>query len=1089
MNTALLSCNSCFSLLKKTTKQLTVFTLLSITFHNARAQGLAVNTTGTPALGSAMLDVSSNEKGVLIPRMTTAQRTAIIAPATSLLVFDTDLSQFAYYTGTEWTLLASGTNTWTISGTNQYSNVAGNVGIGTAAPGEKLEVAGNIRGANIYANTFLSTGPVLSNNLGAVATFNTNANAPVLVGEPSNNKGLMLGYDGSDIQGRSGVNFIFNSDLTINRYGGNVGIGTATPAEKLDINGTTKTTGFQLTTGAVNGYVLQSDAAGVGNWVNPATLPITENDPQISSALNNMIPKWNGSTLTDGIITDNGTNIGIGTAAPSAKLHVIGSVKIDAGKLPFVNTGGSVFIGDNAGVNDDLTNNNNVFVGDKAGQNNTTGDSNTFIGSNAGKSNTTGTINTALGISALDNNTTGVSNVALGRSALSGNTTGTGNVGVGTSALQFKTTGSNNTAVGTNSLISLNSGNYNVSIGAAAGNNNLTGSLNVFLGSNAGYNETGSNKLYIDNSSTSTPLIYGNFAADSLKVNGTLTINNAYTLPNTAGTVNYVLQTNGTGQANWVNPATAFNNSQWGLSGNSGTTPGTNFIGTTDAQPLILKVNNQQSGYISYASPFTTAYGYKALSASTGISNAAFGFLALAANTTGYDNYAFGDSTLSNNTSGYHNVGVGTLALYSNTTGLGNTAIGFASLQNFTGTLGVNTAIGDYAMAGSISGNNNCAMGVSALRYNTNGSDNIAIGRTAVSGTTGSFNTGIGSNALGATATNNNTAIGYDALSSGSTGANNTALGASTDYTGTGSNNTIIGYNGTGRGSNNTLLGASSSVSLNSISNATAVGYNVSLTTSNTVILGNGAAVGIGTSSPTQAMLVINGSNASNFTSYGYLNRTTPTGTYNGAAVSANYSIYASDRIAATEFNAYSDARIKNIKGITNNAEDLNTISKIEITNYSLKDVIAKGNGEYKKIIAQQVEKVYPQAVTKTTDFIPDMYKQAEIKNGFITMANTLKTGDKVKLIFESGEEIVTVTAAGASSFTVDKNKTGKVFVFGKQVNDFRTVDYEALSTLNISATQQLIKLNQQQQKIIEVLEARLQSLEQKLNCNMVIKE
>ena len=53
---------------------------------------------------------------------------------------------------------------------------------------------------------------------------------------------------------------------------------------------------------------------------------------------------------------------------------------------------------------------------------------------------------------------------------------------------------------------------------AGAGYSNITGSSNVFLGYNAGYNETGSNKLYIANTNTNTPLIYGDFSAGTLGI-------------------------------------------------------------------------------------------------------------------------------------------------------------------------------------------------------------------------------------------------------------------------------------------------------------------------------------------------------------------------------------------------------------------------------------------------------------------------------------------------------------------------------------------------------------------------------------------
>jgi len=79
----------------------------------------------------------------------------------------------------------------------------------------------------------------------------------------------------------------------------------------VSIAGNTSTTTFQMTTGATNNYVLQSDAAGNATWVNPTTLTVTEIDPQVSSVTANAVPKWNGTTLVDGIITDNGTSVNV----------------------------------------------------------------------------------------------------------------------------------------------------------------------------------------------------------------------------------------------------------------------------------------------------------------------------------------------------------------------------------------------------------------------------------------------------------------------------------------------------------------------------------------------------------------------------------------------------------------------------------------------------------------------------------------------------------------------------------------------------------------------------------------------------------
>lgn len=75
------------------------FMLLCI---NAYSQNIAINATGAAPNASAMLDITSTSSGLLIPRMTSVQRTAIAAPATGLLVYDTTTGTFWYYDGTAW---------------------------------------------------------------------------------------------------------------------------------------------------------------------------------------------------------------------------------------------------------------------------------------------------------------------------------------------------------------------------------------------------------------------------------------------------------------------------------------------------------------------------------------------------------------------------------------------------------------------------------------------------------------------------------------------------------------------------------------------------------------------------------------------------------------------------------------------------------------------------------------------------------------------------------------------------------------------------------------------------------------------------
>jgi len=99
-------------------------------------------------------------------------------------------------------------------------------------------------------------------------------------------------------------------------------------------------------------------------------------------------------------------------------------------------------------------------------------------------------------------------------------TTGQRNTAVGQSAMRKLTSGQYNVAVGEDALFEATTQDRNVAIGRQAAQN-WVGSGGVFLGYNAGRNATGNNKLYIDNSDTDNPLIYGEFDNDKIVINGT----------------------------------------------------------------------------------------------------------------------------------------------------------------------------------------------------------------------------------------------------------------------------------------------------------------------------------------------------------------------------------------------------------------------------------------------------------------------------------------------------------------------------------------------------------------------------------------
>ncbi|GGD64484.1 hypothetical protein GCM10011514_30580 [Emticicia aquatilis] len=160
----------------------------------------------------------------------------------------------------------------------------------------------------------------------------------------------------------------------------------------------------------------------------------------------------------------------------------------------------------------------NLAIGEYALYGNTTGSYNAALGSSALEKNN-GTWNSAIGYQTLQNNTSGAYNVGIGGRALFSNTTGISNMAIGVNALYTNTTGNENTAIGVNALNGT-IGNSNIGIGNEAGmNKNGTG--NIYIGAFAGRTSSltaESNTLYIANSNTTTPLVYGDFATKYLAV-------------------------------------------------------------------------------------------------------------------------------------------------------------------------------------------------------------------------------------------------------------------------------------------------------------------------------------------------------------------------------------------------------------------------------------------------------------------------------------------------------------------------------------------------------------------------------------------
>jgi len=260
---------------------------------------------------------------------------------------------------------------------------------------------------------------------------------------------------------------------------------------------------------------------------------------------------------------------------------------------------------------------------------------------------------------------------------------------------------------------------------------------------------------------------------------------------------------------------------------------------------------------------------------------------------------------------------------------------------------------------------------------------------------------------------------------------------------------------------------------------------------------GNGH-VGINTNTPTYPLEIaaapgVLGTDNSLAASYGvgFNSGGNPSPSTGGTNSEIQVAVYAAGCIEAGTFYAISDERIKKIIGKTDNTKDLQTINAIQVTDYRMKDTKTYGNRVFKKVLAQQVEQVYPQAVNQQKDFIPNTYLSTDnvIKNdGYYVLhfdkKHNLSTHAKLLKVYDKNSErkleIISVITENDVAVKADK-LPAQLFVYGEQVNDFRSVDYEGLTTLNISATQQLSKLVKQQQEEIELLKTAVRELKQQI--------
>ena len=210
-----------------------------------------------------------------------------------------------------------------------------------------------------------------------------------------------------------------------------------------------------------------------------------------------------------------------------------------------------------------------------------------------------------------------------------------------------------------------------------------------------------------------------------------------------------------------------------------------------------------------------------------------------------------------------------------------------------------------------------------------------------------------------------------------------------------------------------------------------------------------------------------------------YLNNTS----FNQTNVCADFgsSIFVQGSVVIT-----SDERIKkNIVDI-NDDTALQKILSIQPKIYNYIDYKKKGTSNIYGFIAQQIKEVIPEAITLQTNYIPNIYDLGDYSSNIITtsnidISNIINTSNIVKIIDNYGYEYkCNITSViSSNSFTIDKDiNTSNVFIYGKEIDDFHSLDKSYIYTLNVCATQEISRK-------LDLAIQRIEYLENYINSNI----
>jgi len=417
-----------------------------------KAQNVGINETGANPSGSAMLDVSSSNKGMLIPRLSRAQKFLIPTPANGLMIYQTDDTiGFWYYEQSKWV------------------PVMRSLTFGPGLTGGYVQGKGSvdIKKSGITAATYGSV------NEFPIVTINDYGQVTLVA------KQKLIDNDTlNEIQSLK----LSNDSLYLSKGGGVV-----------HFKSQWRTTG-NSGLNATNNFIGTTDNVALRFRVNNTWYG------ELNPSNDNLSLGYRANKSSSGY-----SNIAVGKDALNSNAGGYYNTAVGWQSMYDNNSGSyNAAIGASALYNN-TTGNYNVGIGFEPLSSNTSGSYNVGIGFRSLYTNTSGTYNTGLGIYTLLYNVGGVLNTAAGYYALGANSYGHYNTANGSYAMSANSLGYGNAFMGYASGYYNTTGYYNCGIGYYSGYLNYTGYYNSSVGYMAGPSSSGfSNTLSLGNGASST---------------------------------------------------------------------------------------------------------------------------------------------------------------------------------------------------------------------------------------------------------------------------------------------------------------------------------------------------------------------------------------------------------------------------------------------------------------------------------------------------------------------------------------------------------------------------------------------------------